>query len=483
MCEPTNEPHVTATNGDKFASPVAPRLGLWDTVSIIVGIVVGTAIFRSSTVVFQSVSSPAEALAIWLVGGLVSWCGAVCYAELATTFPRDGGDYEYLSRAYGRWCGFLFGWAQLTTVISGNIAIMAYAFSDYAVRLWPQTKGYTVALVIAPIVLLSLLNAVGVVAGKATQNLLSALKVIGLAGVVFAGFLAGASRTPSTELTEQPPAVNLGLALVFVLYAYGGWAHAAYVAAEVRDERRNLPRALILGIAAVTTIYLAVTAAYLAALGIDAARGTSTPAADVLELAIGPWGGRAISLLVMLSALGAINGMILTASRIYATLGSDYPAFAWLSTWTGLGTKNQRDAAPIAAIAAQAAVAILLVLIVGTATGRSLCDGALRAIGLDGLPWHKYFGGFETLVAGSAPVFWAFFLLAGIAVFVLRIRFADRDRPFRIPFFPLPPIVFCLACGYMLYSSLDYARWLTLLGLAPLTLGAALACILKPSSR
>lgn len=487
MDEPTNDSKGTAESGAKLAAkapadapPVAPRLGLWDTVSIIVGVVVGTAIFRSSTLVFQSVSGPAAAILVWLLGGVISWCGAVCYAELATTFPRDGGDYEYLSRAYGRWCGFLFGWAQLTTVISGNIAIMAYAFSDYAVRLWPQTQNFAVWLVIAPIVVLSLLNTGGVVAGKATQNLLSVLKVLGLTGVVVAGVWAAAhDSTAAANVKLQPAKPNFGLALVFVLYAFGGWAHAAYVAAEVRDERRKLPRALVLGIIAVTTIYIAVTAAYLAALGIEVARSTPTPAADVLEQVVGPWGGRAISLLVMLSALGAINGMILTGTRIYATLGSDYPAFAWLSTWTCLGTKNQRDAAPVAAIAAQAAVAMLLVLVVGTAKGRDLCDAALRTIGLSELPWHKYFGGFETLVAGSAPVFWAFFLLTGIAVFVLRIRYADHDRPFKIPFFPLPPIIFCLACTYMLYSSLDYARWLTLLGIVPLALGALLACCLR----
>jgi basic amino acid/polyamine antiporter, APA family len=351
------------------------------------------------------------------------------------------------------------------------------------VRLWPQAQHLAVWLVIAPIIVLSLINMVGVIAGKSTQNLLSALKVIGLAGVVIAGVWAAASDSPSPANIEPRPAdPNFGLALVFVLYAFGGWAHAAYVAAEVRDERRNLPRALMLGIVVVTITYVAVTAAYLVALGIDVARSSPTPAAEVLELVVGPWGGRAISLLVMLSALGAINGMILTGTRIYATLGSDYPAFAWLSTWTCLGTKNQRDAAPVAAIAAQAAVAVLLVLVVGTAKGRALCDSALLSVGLRELPWHEYFGGFETLVAGSAPVFWAFFLLTGLAVFVLRIRFADRDRPFRIPFFPLPPIVFCLACAYMLYSSLTYARWLTLLGLVPLAFGAILASILKPSS-
>ncbi len=456
--------------------PVAPRLGLWDTVSIIVGIVVGTAIFRSSTVVFQNVAGPWSAMGVWLLGGVLSWCGAVCYAELATTYPRDGGDYEYLNRAFGPWCGFLFSWAQLTTVISGNIGIMAYAFADYGVRLWPGLEKHTVWLAVSAVVGLSILNALGVVAGKSTQNVLSVLKVVGLAGVVLAAALATGEAQPAASRAGQGFQPNFGLALVFVLYAYGGWSHAAYVAAEIRDERHNLPRALLIGIAGVTLIYLAVNAAYLTTLGIEGARATPTPAADVLERACGAWGGRAISALVMLSALGAINGMILTAPRIYATWGADYPALFWLSRW------NRRVAAPVAAIAVQAVMAVLLIVLVGTPTGRNLCDTALRSIGLAGLPWHEYFGGFETLVAGSAPVFWAFFLLTGSAVMVLRVRDPDAVRPFVVPLYPLPPLVFCTTCLYMLYASVAYARWLVLLGVVPLAIGAALLMVVRRGS-
>jgi basic amino acid/polyamine antiporter, APA family len=445
---------------------VAARLGLWDTVSIILGIVVGTAIFRSSTVVFQSVSGPAAALGVWLVGGIVSWCGAVCYAELATAFPRDGGDYEYLSRAFGRWCGFLFGWAQLTTVISGNIGIMAYAFADYGVRHWPAAGPYAVWLAIVPIVALSLLNSCGVVAGKVAQNLFTLLKILGLALVVFAGVVAFVTPSTTIAVQTEPRQTDFGLALVFVLYAFGGWSHAAYVAAEVRDERRNIPRALMLGILGVTLVYLAVTAAYLLGLGFDAASQTSTPATDVVEHIVGPWGGRAISFLVMLSALGAINGMILTGTRVYATLGSDYPPLAWLGTW------NRRDAAPIAAIATQAVASVALVLLVGTAVGRDLCDAVIRTLNLDPVDWKDFLGGFELLVAGSAPVFWTFFLLTGLSVFQLRRKYPTIERPFRIPLFPLPPVVFCMASAYMLYSSLAYAEWLSLIGIVPLTIGA-----------
>jgi APA family basic amino acid/polyamine antiporter len=456
--------HATQENSP---SPIPPRLGLWDAVSIIVGIVVGTSIFRTSSIVFDNSGGPRVAMALWVLGGVLACCGALCYAELATTYPRDGGDYEYLKRAFGPWCGFLFGWTQLATVISGNIAIMAYAFADYAARLWPACKDAEVGLAIGAVAALSAINALGVVTGKVTQNILTAAKVIGLGAIVIAGMWTGSAPAQAEVRSSDAQPSDIGLALVFVLYAYGGWAHAAYVAAEVRDQRRNLPRALVLGIAGIMVIYLAINATYLGVLGYDSASHTSTPAADVMEYACGAWGSRIISLLVMLSALGAINGMILTGTRIYAVWGADYPALQWLGAW------NHRTFAPIPAIVVQAIIAILLVVLVGTISGRAAFDYTLTSVGLRSLPWEKYYGGFETLVAGSAPVYWTLTLLTGISVIVLRFRNASVDRPFTIPLYPIPALVFCGSCAYMLGASLTYAKWLSLIGFVPTAVGIA----------
>jgi amino acid transporter len=211
-----------------------------------------------------------------------------------------------------------------------------------------------------------------------------------------------------------------------------------------------------------------VNAAYLAVLGWDAARNTLTPAAEVLQRAIGAGAAKAISVLVMVSALGAINGMILAGSRVYATVGEDHRLFAWL------GERHRRSGAPIAAIVAQACIATLLVFLVGTETGRNVFDGLLTGIGLHGLAWKEYVGNFERLLAGTAPVFWSFFLLTGISLFILRIKEPRKERPFSVPWFPLPPVIFCATCVYMLYCSLDFARLLALIGVVPLAIGLPL---------
>ncbi len=445
-------------------SPPA-HLGLGDAVSIIVGIVVGVSIFRASPLVFQNVSGPWMGLGAWALGGVLSFIGALCYAELATTYPRIGGDYVYLSRAYGRWVGFLFGWAQLAVILTGSIGAMAYAFADYAVPLFDLAPRWTAWLAVGAVTVLTLLNLCGVLFGKTTQNVLTVAKVLGLLGMTVAGLVWGSGSWEAREPISGP---GFGLAMVFVLYAYGGWNDAAFVAAEVRDRERNLPLALLLGITGITLIYLLINVAYLRGLGFEGLRGSSAPAADVLQNGVGPWGAKAISVLVMVSALGAINGLIFTGARVYAALGADHRVFALLGRW------NMRLDVPAWALVTQGVITLALIMAVGTDAGRSAVDAALGGAGLQGLPWDKYFGGFDTLVAGTAPVFWMFFLLTGLSLFVLRWKDPTRERKFKTPLYPVTPLVFCLMCAYMLYSSWDYARGLSLLGFVPLALGLPL---------
>lgn len=464
-----------STVPDNDAGPaVVPLLGLGDAVSIIVGIVVGTAVFKTPMMIFSNVTTAWRALGVWLLGGILSFAGALCYAELATTYPRSGGDYHYLTRAFGRGMGFLFGWAQLAVILTGSIAQMAYAFADYGVRLWgadPGPSSPTLWLAGAAIVGLSVLNLRGILVGKSVQNVLSTIKVVGLLGIFVAAVSFPAHGGDAWDTATELPDASLGLALVFVLYAYGGWNDAAFVAAEVRGQRRNLPLALFLGLGLVTAVYLLVNWSYLWVLGLDGARASATPAADLMQRVVGERGSRLMSGLVMISALGAMNGLILTGSRVYASLGADHAVFRRLAGW------DLRRGTPAVALAVQGLMALLLVLAVGTAAGRGSIDAALEASGLRALPWEQYYGGFETLVAGTAPVFWGFFLLTGVALCVLRVRDPARPRPFTTPFFPLPPLVFCGACLYMLYASLAYARGLSIVGLLPLALGVPLyAC-------
>jgi APA family basic amino acid/polyamine antiporter len=485
-----NDQPVSLSNAGTSAAHASSggTLGLWDAVSLVVGIVVGTAIFRSSPLVFQNTSGPWTALGAWTLGGMLSLVGALCYAELATTYPRSGGDYEYLTRAFGPWAGFLFGWAQLTAVFAANLGAMAYAFGDYGVQLFGLGPGGVVWLAVAAIVGMSLLNAWTVVAGTWTQNLLTFAKVVGLGAVVLAGLWAatvgdalvraGASPPPApgavvaaAATADAGPSRSFGLAMVFVLYAFGGWSDGAFVAAEVRNRRRNLPLALVGGVAAITLIYLAVNVAYLSALGFEGAANTFTPAADVLARTMGDVGAKLVSALVMISALGAINGMILSRARVFAVLGSDHRALAWLGGWKpGQGT-------PRASLVAQAAATLLMVVAVGTEHGRDVINAVLQSLRAPAVDWQYFGGGFDALVAGSAPVFWMLFLGTGVAMIVLRQREPERERPFTAPFYPLAPLVFSGTSAFMLYRSVKFAGWLSAAVAAPVAAGLVLYAV------
>jgi APA family basic amino acid/polyamine antiporter len=423
-----------------------PRLSLWDTVSIIVGIIVGVGIFQAPTDVFENVSGPWAVVGVWALGGLLSLIGALCFAELASTYPRTGGEYLYLTRAYGPFAGFFFAWAQLAVIrTGGSIAAVAYIFGDNAALLWrlsPQTSSLFAAGVI---LLLSCINILGTNPGKKTQNTLTIAKVLGLAGIVLAGFVC-AGPHPETAAVAVHTDGSFALAMIFVLYAYAGWNEAVYVSREVQDGRRNVPLALIVGTLSVTVIYLLVNAAYLFGLGFADARATgkSLPAATV-ALALGDWGAQAILILVMVSALGSINGTIFTAARLYAAFGAGHRLFAPLGRW------HPRLGTPAFALLVQAALGVGMVAGVG-------------------FYWEGKTG-FDSLVKATAPVIWFFFLLTGISVFVLRWKEPDIERPFRVPLYPVLPLIFCGWCGYMLYGSIVYAREQALAGLALLVLG------------
>jgi amino acid transporter len=471
---------------DPSAEPIRPQLGLWDTVSIIIGIVIGAGIYETVPAVFKNVPNGWSALGVWVLGGVLSFIGALCYAELASAYPRSGGDYVYLTRAFGPWMGFLFGWAQLVVIRAGNIGMMGYVFGDYAVALFglPEaptkdvqetSQQWSMACAAGAVTVLSVLNLLGVTFGKRTQNLLTLAKVLGLGGILAAGFFA--PKAGPAALTEKGPVqVSVGLAMVFVLYTFGGWNDAALVAAEQRNRRRNITLSLILGTCAITLIYVLINTAYLFSLGFEGVRNSKAVAADVLGQFQGVNASRIMSILVMVSALGAINGMVFTGSRIYAALGNEYRLFAWLGRW------NPRLGSPFGSIVTQWLLTVGLILLVGSRLGRGQINIGLEKVGLKAVEWEGH-GGFDTLLKCTAPSFWLFFLLTGLSLFVLRERDKDIERPFRVPFYPLLPLFFCDTCAYMLYSSTDYAKELVLPVLVLLHVGIVVYWISRPPAR
>ena len=466
-------------------TPSADRpatLSVWDAMSVIVGIVVGAAIFKTPPIVFGAAGSVSAGLISWLIGAVLCLVGALCYAELATMHKRGGGDYVFLTKAYGPLIGFLFGWAQLTGVFSGSIGSMAYVFADHAKdvcrQLWGSAPQNIVWLAAVPVLILTAIHAAGVKPGKAIQNLLTIAKLLGLTLLVIVGLGLGAHgfETPAAPpgVNGESSSTNFGLAMILVLYAYGGWNDAVFVAAEVRDRQRNIPRALAGGLLLIAVLYLLINLAYLRGLGFAGLTSSQVPAVDVIRQAaalpesVRSAGQVLIGLLVMVSSLGAVHGLLFTGSRLYAAVGEDHRVFRILGHWhPKLGT-------PVWALLAQGLLGVALIVIVGTDAGRNSIDLILKSTGIPPVPWGKFRGGFETLVAATAPIFWTFFLLTGVSVFLFRVREPDTERPFRVPGYPAVPGLFLLMSAWMLYRSLLYAETVVLLALVPLACGVPL---------
>lgn len=457
---------------ESAAAPVpagegSAKLGLWDAVSMIVGIVIGAGIYETAPMVLQNAGSPSRSLLVWLLGGVLSLIGACCYAELASAYPRSGGDYVYLSRAFAPWVGFLFGWAQLAMLMTGSIGMMAYVFSDYAVAGADLDPRLGAPLAAGAVAALTLMNLASVAVSKRAQNVLTSVKGVGLALVVLAGLLWARPDALTGVVRQQAADGSFGLAMILVLYTYGGWNDAAFVAREVRDRRKNLPRALLLGTLLITLIYAAVNAAFVAALGYEQAAASEAIAAEVLSRPFGSLGAILMSLLVMISALSAVNALIFTGARVYSSVGADYSVLGALGHW------HSTRQSPVAALLAQLVITLALIVLVGTPAGRACIDVVVGWLGAEPVSWVGH-GGFDTLLRCTAPVFWAFFFLTSIALFVLRVRDPARERPFRVPLHPVLPAVFSATCLFMLYSALDYAGALAAVGMVPVLLGIPL---------
>jgi len=405
------------------------RLTPFSAIAIIVGIVIGAGIFKTPSMVAGVTGDAGWMLVAWLAGGLISLAGALCYAELATTYPHAGGDYHFLARAFGKPISFLYAWAKAMVINTGSIALLAFVFGDYmskAVNLGPHS---TAIWAIGVVLVLTVVNLVGISAASWVQTMLTLIEVTGLILVAFAGFYVSSDAPASPTYFSSTPSLGMfGLAMVFVLLTYGGWNEAAYISAEVHGGRRAIVPVIVISIFALTVIYVFVNFALLSGLGLKGLADSSAVAADLMGRAFGPTGERVLGVFVATAALTSINATMIVGARTNYALGKDWPALSFMGQWEG------HRGSPVRALWVQSGISFVLVI-----------------FGL----WQT--DGFGAMVEFTAPVFWFFLFLVGVSLFVMRVRDPAADRPFKVPLYPFTPIVFCLTCGYLTYSSITYA--------------------------
>ncbi len=413
------------------------KLGLLDATLIVVGIVIGVGIFLLPNVIARSLPSVPAILAVWAVAGVLSYFGALAYAELGAMMPVTGGQYTYLREAYGPLCAFLCGWVILLAVVPGGIAFLAVGFSIYLghfVRLTP-VMSEVVSLVLVGV--LAAANYIGVREGAWIQRIFTSMKIGGLVLVMGAAIFAPHAHNGAPAAAHPLSYTGIGFALTAVLMAYNGWSYVSFVAGEVKDPERNLPRALALGMIVVIALYLGANIAYLNVMTVADIGATERVGAAVAERVMGPAGGTVLSAVVLLSIIGAINGNILTGARIPFAQARDGLFFS------RFGQVHPRFKTPGFAIVA-----------LSTWTGFLIVTGE-----------------YETLFTYAILSAWVFYTLSVGAVWTLRRKLPDAPRPYKMWGYPFTLWAFVLASVWFMVDALVNQPKTFLLALAVLAAG------------
>jgi amino acid transporter len=437
-------------------SSLPRRLGLWSAIAVLVGSTIGSGIFRSPAGIADKLPGPLPLLAIWLTGGIFALCGALTLAEVAGAFPRTGGVYVFIREAWGRLPAFLFGWAELVLIRAAALGAISTTFSEYFIRVLgydprvaPYSR-YVHYVAAAAILLTATFNYVGIKWGALVQNVTTLAKTGALLVIIVLALVLGLPQTGGHFTPAVPSGsfniARFGLALVSVLWVYDGWADVSFVGGEVKDPEKNLPRVLIGGTLIIIALYLLANVAYLAVLPVEEIRHSKLVAADVADRLVGAAGVAFVSIAVMISTFGTLNGSVMTGSRILFAMAADGGLFK------PVAIVHPKFRTPSVAIALEAGLGVLFVLL---GTFEQLAD---------------------TFVTAIVP----FYALAVAAVFVLRRR-PDYKPPFRVPGYPFVPAVFIVATILLLGNAIvdRTSRVPTLVVLGVILLGIPIHWIVK----
>ena len=433
----------TADHAAARKPSLARQLGLFDATMLVMGGIVGSGIFINPYVVAQQVHTPALILGAWIFGGVIGMGGAFIWAELAATLPEVGGQYAYLREAYHPAVAFLYGWVLLLVIQTGGMAAVAITFARYFLELTgAHSPDWVVAT--AALATLTLINCLGVKSGGRTQSALMVMKIVAIAALVIAGLLLAGKHVTASTATEQHWSFSLssfGAAMVPVLFAYGGWQTANFLAAEVKEPKKNLPRGLLLGVIGVVALYISVNWVCLRALGPQGLAGTSTPATAVMRLALGQRGATFIAAAIAISTLGFLSQSILTAPRVYFAMADDglfFCAVAWL---------DPQSRVPVVAIVLQSVWTMVIAL-----SGR-----------------------YEQILNYVIAMDFLFFGLTATTIFVFRRRAARGEmKPsegYRMPGHPVSTVLFVAICWWVVGNTIYRYPENSLIGFTLLLLG------------
>jgi len=391
---------------------LAKELTLYGLIMVAIGSCIGSGIFVTPSQIAELIPSSSLILLVWALGGLVALTGALTFGELGALFPQAGGIYVFLREAYGGWLGFLYGWAYLIIITSGSIAVLSLAFSYYLSYIIPMSETGMMITSITAIVVVTILNVLRAKFGEIFSNIFTGLKIVGILIIILVGFIFGdvenSFKTISFSTSSGAGISAFGVALTGVLFSYGGWQHASFLAGETKNPARNVPVAMITGALIVTVIYLLVNTGYMLLLPVEDIVSSKKVAADAVSTIL-PFGGKLVAGIIAISTVGTMGIYTLSTPRIYYAMASDGLFFK------SIAKVHPKFRTPIYAIILQSVWAILLLLFWGTV---------------------------ENLITYTVSVEWIFFTLAAAGIFIFRKKMKDAERPYKTFGYPLTPLIF-----------------------------------------
>ena len=407
----------------------------WDSVAFNIAIVVGVGIFRVPSEVSLHLKSPDLILLAWLCGGIISLLGAICYGELSSSFPQTGGNYIYLRESYGPCLAFLFGWTELLVIRTGSIAAVAFVCSEYLQSFLSTGELWIKPVAVTVVLILSLINIVGIYYGKRLQDFFVISKVLAISGIILFGLLS--QKGDPANFAHVPFGADgnilalFCLALIPILWTYGGWHESTFVAGETKDAQKVIPPALIMGIALITLIYLSINYLYLYLIPAQQMVNAKLIAGDILEILFGTYGRKVLEALVIISSLGCLNAMIVTGSRVTYAMAKDNRIFSYI------GEVDGRFQTPARALIINTLWSVILIVL----------------------------GSFNKLLFFTGVLTWLFFTLAVGGLFILRRKHPSAKRPYQAWGYPIVPAVFILISIALFTTTILFYPYPSLFGL------------------
>ena len=401
-------------------------LSLFGLIMIVVGSVIGSGIFLTPSQIAGHLTTPTSIMLVWCFGGFIALTGALTYGELGGMFPKTGGVYVYLKEAYGDFIAFMYGWAYFTVIMSGTVAALAIAFSSYMGYLFEMTMFEKSMLAVIVVIIVSVINIFRVKLVEMFTNTFSIMKLLGIALIIIIGLFFGTyetltiKETVSSSNTESNFITAFGLALIGVLWSFGGWHHASFLSGEAKNANKNIPRAMIIGTTLVLLVYLLTNAAYMFLLTTTEMAQSESLASEALSKII-PVGGIVIAIIILISTFGTALVGSLTGPRLYLAMANDGLFFRKLSEI------HPKSNTPVNAIIAQGVWSIIILLLWGT---------------------------FEAVITYVVFIDWIFFFLTALIVLIFRVKRKDANRPYKTPLYPLTPIVFIVTSFLFVINTL-----------------------------